>query len=404
MTRLRAVFQAAAATMRVEMGPRGFLLPEEFRLDRWDKALVISTFCLVLFGLLMIYSATSASPTQSAAYLTNQFLRVILGFLAFAAAYRIDYHRWGQLAPLMYLGGLVMLTLVWVPGLGHSAGGARRWINVAGVTLQPSEFARLGLVVYLAYLLSKPKARLVRFTSGIAPCLVAVGLVAVLVYLEPHLSMTLALVAVTALMMVAGRIPGRHLGVYALLMALAGTVKLAMDDGGYQLRRIWQWIDYLLHGGQRLTGNYQLDQSILAIGSGGPFGRGLGESRQKWAFLPELHNDFIYAFVGEELGLIGAVVLIALLLVLLWRAYEAARRAPDRFGSLLATGIGAGIAVNAGINMLVATGLFPSTGLPLPLVSYGGTSVAVTLFSLGILGNISSQGDSSLLVGIGEQE
>jgi cell division protein FtsW (lipid II flippase) len=117
-----------------------------------------------------------------------------------------------------------------------------------------------------------------------------------------------------------------------------------------------------------------------------------------------MHNDFIYAIVGEELGLIGAVVLIVLLGVLLWRAYDAARRAPDRFGSLLATGIGAGIAVYAGINMLVATGLFPSTGLPLPLVSYGGTAVFVTLFSLGILGNISSQGDSSFLVGIGEQE
>lgn len=385
--------------MRVDMGAPT-RLPEEFTAIRWDRGLLIGTFGLLFLGLLMVFSATSASPSRPAGHLLNQLLRVILGIGAFAAAYRIDYHRWGRLAPWLFLGGLVMLALVWVPGLGHSAGGARRWMTIAGVTLQPSEFARLGLIVYLAYLLSKPKARLERFTTGIAPCLVAVGLVAGFVLMQPHLSMTLALAAVAGLMLVAGRIPMRHLA----LSGAAVLLVLPFKVHGYQLERFWQWLDYLLRGGQRLTGNYQLDQSILAIGSGGWLGRGLGDSRQKWSFLPEMHNDFIYAIVGEELGLLGAVVLIMLLGVLLWRAYDAARRAPDRFGSLLATGIGAGIAVYAGINMLVATGLFPSTGLPLPLVSYGGTAVFVTLFSLGILGNISSQGDSSFLVGIGEQE
>ena len=399
MTALRGALRWAASAMRVEMGPQT-LLPEEFRGIRWDRGLAIGTFGLLFIGLLMVYSATSSSETRPAGHLLSQLLRVILGIGAFAAAYRIDYHRWGRLAPLLFLGGLVMLTLVWVPGVGHSAGGARRWITIAGITLQPSEFARLGLVIYLAYLLSKPKVRLERFATGLAPCLVAAGLVAGLVFKQPHLSMTLALVAVTALMLVAGRIPARHLG----LSGAAVLLLLPFKVHGYQLERFWQWLDYLMRGGQRLTGNYQLDQSILAIGSGGWHGRGFGDSRQKWSFLPEAHNDFIFAIVGEELGLVGAVVLIVLLGVLLWRAYDAARRAPDRFGSLLATGIGVGIAVYAGINMLVATGLFPSTGLPLPLVSYGGTAVLVTLFSLGILGNISSQGDSSLLVGIGEQE
>ncbi len=395
----RATLRRAAAAMRVDLASPA-RLPEELTTVKWDRGLLIGTFGLLFLGLLMVYSATSASPSRPAGHFLNQLLRVILGIVAFAWAYRIDYHRWGRLAPSLFLGGLVMLTLVWVPGLGHSAGGARRWITIAGITLQPSEFARVGLIVYLAYLLSKPKARLERFTTGIAPCLVAVGLVAGLVLTQPHLSMTLALAAVTALMLLAGRIPMRHLAVSGAAVLLVLPLKVH----AYQLERLWGWVDYLMHGGQRLTGNYQLDQSILAIGSGGWRGRGLGDSRQKWSFLPEMHNDFIYAIVGEELGLIGAVVLIVLLGVLLWRAYDAARRAPDRFGSLLATGIGAGIAVYAGINMLVATGLFPSTGLPLPLVSYGGTAVFVTLFSLGILGNISSQGDSSFLVGIGEQE
>jgi cell division protein FtsW len=161
----------------------------------------------------MVYSATSSSPSRPAGHLLNQLLRVVFGVAAFAWAYKIDYHRWGRRAPTLFLGGLVMLALVWVPGLGHSAGGARRWITIAGVTLQPSEFARLGLIVYLAYLLSKPKARLERFTTGIAPCLVAVGLVASLVLMQRHLSMTLALGAIATLMLAAGRIPRRHLAV-----------------------------------------------------------------------------------------------------------------------------------------------------------------------------------------------
>jgi cell division protein FtsW len=335
-----------------------------------------------------VYSATAATAARSTAYLENHLIRILMGICAFAVGARIDYHRWGRWAPALYLAGLFMLALVYMPGLGHSAGNARRWLSIGGFTLQPADFARLGLVVYLAFLLSKPRARLERFTTGVLPCLVALGIAGVPVLVQPNLSTALALVAITGLMLVAGRVPWRHLVPPVLPLVLA--VPLVMR--GYQSSRISNWLAYWKDGAHLQGANYQMDQSILAIGSGGIMGRGLGESRQKWFFLPDAHTDFIFAIVGEELGLLGATLLIGLFLVILWRGFEAARRAPDRFGYLLATGIGASIAVFAGVNLMVATGLFPTTGLPLPLVSYGGTAILTTLFSLGILENIASEG------------
>jgi len=376
------------------------LLPPELLGGGWDRGLIIGTLGLVAFGLTMVWSATSVTASRPTTYVENHAFKVLLGICAFAIGHRIDYHRWGRWAPWAYLTGLVLLLLVWVPGVGHTAGHARRWLNFFGVTFQPADFARLALVVYLAFLLSKPKVRLERFSTGILPCVVALAVVCALVGLQPNLSTALALMAVAGLMMLAGRIPLRHFGV----LAVSGLAALPLVVREYQIRRCVDWFSYVISGQGIQGGNYQMHQSILGIGSGELWGRGLGESRQKWFFLPDAHTDFIFSIVGEELGLLGAVVLIGLLSVLLWRAYDSARRAPDRFGSLLAVGIGASVAVYAGVNLLVATGLFPTTGLPLPLVSYGGSNVLVTLFSLGVLGNISSQGNSNYLVGIGEQE
>ncbi len=400
MRRLRrALARYAAPLVHGEVGPVT-LLPPELRDGGWDRWLIGGTILLVALGLAMVWSATSVTASRPATYVESQAIKILVGICAFAIGHRIDYHRWGRWAPGAYLLGLGLLLLVYVPGLGHSAGNARRWLNLGGVTLQPAEFARLALVAYLAFLLSKPKARLERFTTGILPCLVALAIMAALVGLQPNLSSALALAVIAVLMMLAGRIPLRHLGV----LAVAGAAALPLVVRGYQIRRCLDWFSYMSERQGLQEGNYQMHQSILAIGSGQLWGRGLGESHQKWFFLPDAHTDFIYSIVGEELGLLGAVVLIGLLSVLLWRAFDSARRAPDRFGSLLAVGIGAGIAVYAGVNLLVATGLFPTTGLPLPLVSYGGSNVLVTLFSLGVLGNISSQGDSTLVAGIGEQE
>lgn len=388
----------AAPLIRGDLDSTTFL-PEELRRGAWDKWLVLASFGLLILGVATVYSVTAATTAHPSAYLRNHLLRIAIGSCAFAAGFRIDYHRWGRWAPWLYLLGVVALLSVYVPGIGHTAGNARRWLSIGGFTLQAADFARLGLVIYLAFLLSKPRPRLERFTTGILPCLVALGLVGVLVLKQPNLSTTLALIVITGLMLVAGKIPWRHL----LLPLTPVVLVLPFVMRGYQSQRIDNWLSYWHHGANLHGGNYQMDQAILAIGSGGILGRGLGQSRQKWFFLPDAHTDFIFAIMGEELGFLGALLLVGFFLILLWRAYEAARRAPDRFGYLLAVGIGVSTLVYAGINLMVATGLFPTTGLPLPLVSYGGSAILATLFSLGILANIAMQADSRLLAGIGEQ-
>lgn len=399
MSRWSAFFARARGIFRVDLDPV-LSIPNELSSGRWDKWMVGATCGLLVLGLTMVYSATSPISTRPSAYLENHLIKIVTGLVAFAIGSRIDYHRWGRWAPGLYVLGLASLLLVYVPGVGHSAGNARRWISLGGFTLQPADFARLGLVVYLALLLSKPRARLERFATGTLPCVIALGLVAFLVYRQPNLSTTLALAQICGLMLVAGKIPWRHLGVLATPMVVA----LPFVMKSYQSSRIANWLGYWQGGAHLQGGNYQMDQSILAIGSGGFLGRGLGEGRQKWFFLPDAHTDFVFAIIGEELGFLGALLLVGLLMILLWRAYEAARRAPDRFGYLLATGIGASIAIYAGVNLMVASGLFPTTGLPLPLVSYGGSAILATLFSIGILNNIAGQGDSVLLAGIGDYE
>lgn len=375
------------------------LLPDELRRGAWDKWLVLASFGLLILGVSTVYSVTAATTAHPSLYLRNHLFRIVAGSCAFAVGFRIDYHRWGRWAPWLYLMGVAALLSVYLPGVGHTAGNARRWLSIGGFTLQAADFARLGLVIYLAFLLSKPRPRLERFATGMLPCLVALGLVGILVLRQPNLSTTLAMIAITGLMLVAGKIPWRHLALPLTPVVFA----LPFVMRGYQSQRINNWLAYWSHGANLHGGNYQMDQSILAIGSGGILGRGLGQSRQKWFFLPDAHTDFIFAIVGEELGFLGALLLVGFFLILLWRTYEAARRAPDRFGYLLAVGIGSSILVYAGINLMVATGLFPTTGLPLPLVSYGGSAILATLFSLGILANIALQADSGLLAGIGEQ-
>ena len=399
MSRVAALRLRARAFFRVDLDPV-LALPGDLRATTWDTWLIGATFGLVVLGLTMVYSATSPMSTRPSAYLESHLMKIAAGAVAFAIGSRIDYHRWGRWAPWLYVLGLGSLLLVYVPGVGHSAGNARRWISLGGFTLQPADFARLGLVVYLALLLSKPRARLERFATGTLPCVIALVLVAGLVYRQPNLSTTLALAQICGLMLIAGKVPWRHLGILATPVVL--TLPFAMKS--YQSSRIANWLDYWRGGAHLQGGNYQMDQSILAIGSGGFLGRGLGEGRQKWFFLPDAHTDFVFAIIGEELGFLGALLVVGLFLIVLWRAFEAARRAPDRFGYLLATGIGASIAIYAGVNLMVASGLFPTTGLPLPLVSYGGSAILVTLLSIGILNNIAAQGDSALLAGIGDYE
>ena len=364
------------------------LLPRELRTGDYDRILIAGSILLAVLGLVMIFSITSVRTSRPTVYLESQSLKLLAGFALFALAHRIDYHTWGRLAPWIYLTGVVCLVLVFVPPFGVEVRHARRWITFGGPAIQASDPARLALIVYLAFQLSKPRDRLERFTTGLLPCLAFLAVMVILVLFQPNLSTALAITVIAGMMFVAGRIPWKHLGVVILPVVLA----LPILGRGYQSSRVTNWLGYWLRGDALLEGNFQLNQSIIALGSGGFTGRGLGQSHQKEDFLPDAHTDFIFAILGEELGFLGAVLVLSLLGVLLWRAYIAARRAPDRFGSLLAVGIGSSVAVYAAINIAVVTGLFPTTGLPLPLFSYGGTSALITLFSLGILSNIAAQG------------
>jgi cell division protein FtsW len=356
-----------------------------------DKWLLAATLALTGTGLLMIYSITAATAAgRPTAHLESQGLKVLIGIVAFAIGYRIDYHRYSRVAPILYLVGVAALVLVFVPGLGHEVNGARRWIRLGRQTFQPADFARLAFIVYLAFLLAKPEARLRNFRTGLAPCLVALAVMVAPVLKQPNLSTAMAFVMIAGIMLVAGGIPLKHF----LWVAAPGVLAAPFVVHPYQIGRLRNFLLFWKDGAGYLEGNYQLNQSIIAIGSGGFLGQGLGESRQKWSFLPDAHTDFIFAILGEELGFLGAVTVVVLLGIIMWRAYEAARRAPDRFGSLLAAGLGISVALYAGVNTAVATGMFPTTGLPLPLFSYGGTAVLVTLFSLGILANIATQGDA----------
>ena len=396
-----------AATLRDLAGPlfqatpsRHSFLPPSYRRGKPDTILIAVTCALASLGLLLVFTITAATATRPTVYLESQGIKVVFGLLLFLGAMRIDYHLWGRLAPWLYLLGLGGLLLVFVEPFGHGTHGASRWIRLGGITLQPADFARLALIVYLAFLLSKPREKLDRMVSGLLPCVLALAMMIVPILLQPNLSTTIAFIAITGLMLVAGRIPWRHMG--ALLVP--GLVAVPLLGRGYHLGRLEAWIRYLKGEGDLQGVNYQLHQSIIAVGSGGLFGRGLGDSQQKFDFLPDARTDFIFAILGEELGFAGAIGLIVLFLILLWRAYRAARRAPDRFGSLLAVGIGSTIAVYTAVSMSVVTGLIPTTGLPLPLISYGGSAAMITLLSLGILANIASQGDSSFLADLGENE
>ncbi|NNF07541.1 MAG: FtsW/RodA/SpoVE family cell cycle protein, partial [Candidatus Eisenbacteria bacterium] len=302
-------------------------LGDAFRNGRFkliDPVLLGATLALCALGLLMIYSITAA-PLRSAAFLENQGFRIALGLVGLAIASRIDYHRWGYKAPLYFALGLLGLLLVLVPNIGHEVNGARRWIKIGSQTLQPVDFARVGLVIYLAFLLSKPRQKLEQFSSGLLPCMVAVGLMVLLLFLQPNMSSAIAITVIAGLMLLVGRIPFRHLG----LLLVPAAVAIPVLGKGYQSARIENWLAYWKTGAGLDTANYQMDQSLISIGSGGLWGKGLGVSDQKWDFLPDARTDFIFAILGEELGFFGALIVIGLLLLVFWRSYQISRTAPD---------------------------------------------------------------------------
>lgn len=353
-----------------------------------DGAVLAVTVVLALIGLVMVFSASAVvagNRFQDSIYFLKRHLAwLAFGFLLLHLASRMDYLVWKRLAlPALAL-TVALLVLVLIPSVGVMAKGARRWIRMGPVSVQPAEMAKLAAILYLATYLAKREGRLTEFTTGFLPPLVVVGMLAGLVLLQPDLGtvVVIGLVACALLFLAGARLV--HL-LSLVPVALAGLAVLVWRSP-YRLQRLMTFFD----PAKDPTGaGFQVNQSFLAFGSGGAFGVGLGEGQQKLFFLPEAHTDFVLALVGEELGLVGTASIMTLFGLLVLKGFQIAGRARDPFGRHLALGVTLLIGFQALINAGVATGLLPTKGLTLPLVSYGGSSLLVSLLAVGMLLSIS---------------
>lgn len=363
-------------------------------MKRGDRWLLLLALGLALVGLIMVYSSSAIlgitryqDPNH---FLSRQTIRVLLGLGVLILVSRVRL-RWIERSAPWLLGGAVALLAV-LEVVGHVSHGAERWLRVGFLSLQPTDLARLATVVFLAWWLKRSPPAEQGFLRGLGPPLAVTGGVAGLILLQPNLSSAALLAATGVLMIFLSGARLRHLAI-----PVAGgvaAVALALVSHPYMMRRFATFVGTWFGGVPDARGaGWQLDQSLIAIGSGGWFGRGLGGGLQKYLFLPEAHTDFIFSIVGEETGFLGATVLIGLIATLLWRGMRAAARASDPFAHLLAGGLTLQIGLYAVANLCVATGLAPTTGLPLPFVSYGGSALLVNMAAVGLLYRVSAEND-----------
>lgn len=367
--------------------------------NQFDFFLCITIFLLLALGIIMVLSASAPSALSetgnSYTYVRKQAAFAVLGIALMFIISKIDYRFYKKYYWIIYFVSWAILLLVVVPGIGKSVKGATRWINLGFGQFQPSEITKIGLIIFYAGYLSDHKDELKSFFKGfIKPLLFLVPPVGILFLVQNHLSVSLVIVCITATMMLMAGARVLHFAVCGGVRSksehfgLLGILQMT-GKGGFRLDRIATFFDPWADA--QGTG-YQVVQSLYAIGSGGLFGVGLGESKQKFLYIPEPHNDFIFSILSEELGFVGCLVVIILFAIFIWRGILIAMRAPDMFGGLIATGVTALVAVQAIINIAVVTASIPTTGMPLPFFSYGGTALLILLCSCGILLNISRAG------------
>jgi cell division protein FtsW len=348
-----------------------------------DPLLLGAVALLVALGLVMVFSASSATAYadfhDTAFFLKRQFVYLGAGLALAYAAYRVDYRKLKPLAPGIVGVTFALLVLTLIPHVGLVSGGARRWLGVHALSFQPSELAKLALVLFLAAKLSQLGEGIRSISKGVVPILLVTAVLAMPILLEPDMgTASLLIFTAFAVLSVAGA-RWEHLVMTAL--AMLPMAAITVGSSAYKRARIFAFIDPWKDA--QNTG-FHIVQSLLALGSGGIFGLGLGQSRQKYFYLPEAHTDFIFAVLGEELGLL----VIALFAVFAVRAIELALKAPDRFGLLLAMGSTFMIVIQAFINVGVVTSSWPVTGVPLPFISFGGTSLIVSLVAVGLIANV----------------
>lgn len=353
-----------------------------------DRFLLVVTLVLVGLGIVMIYSASAIRAQERFGdptfFLKKQLVYAFLGLLAMAWAVGRDLKTFQRLTPILFLGSLLLLLLVLVPHIGIRINGARRWIRFFGLSFQPAELGKLAVVLFLASYFARRQDRLGSFLDGFLPPLLMTGLVAGLIIIQPNFGTAGILLFVAGLLFFVG---GARIGHLFATAALALPVLLVLAlQSSHGRTRLLALVDPARVSAKA---TYQLAQSFYALGPGGLLGRGLGDSMQKLFFLPEPHTDFIFAIVGEEMGFVGALLVLVLYALFLWRGTRAALRAGDPYASYLAMGITGLVVGQAALNMAVVSGLLPTTGVPLPFVSFGGSSLTLTLFGVGVLLNVS---------------
>lgn len=359
------------------------------KLEEYDLMIMLMAIALTCFGVVMVYSASSVMAAKrfhdGFFFLKRQGLFALLGFAIMLAVMRVDYHLWKKLAVPALLTCIMLLVLVLIPGIGGKAGGSSRWIRlIPGFNLQPSEMGKLALIMFMAFSLDRKQDKVKNFSNGIIPYMVVLTPLIGLLALQPDLGGAITMAAVAAVMLFAAGTRVSHL--FSMVLLAAPLLAYKLSHGYHSDRmKIWlnPWSDPEGKG-------FQIIQAWLALGTGGVFGQGLGEGKQKLFYLPEAHTDFILAVVGEELGFLGVIVIIGMFFLLVQRAMRIAVAAPDDYGRFLALGIAVLFGIQASVNMGVVTGLLPTKGLALPFISYGGSSLLINLFAVGILLNISS--------------
>lgn len=352
-----------------------------------DFPLLLTVLMLVVVGIVMVFSSSHyyalSKMNDSYHFLKRELMWAGIGLLGMFFTMNFDYWKYKKLAPYAFILSIGLLILVLTPA-GISFNGAKRWIGVGGFTIMPGEIAKICAIIFVASRLCRKPEKIKDFVNGVIPNLLIMGIYFGLIILQPNMSTATTITAIIGCMMfVAGM---RWIHVTA--MGLSGFVFLAIMIiiKPYRMKRLTGFLDPF--SDPRGTG-YQAIQSLYALGSGGIFGVGLGKSIQKYLYIPEPQNDFIFAIIGEELGFIGCVTVIILFLLLIWRGVKIAINAPDLFSCLLATGVTAMVAVQVVINIAVATSSMPVTGIPLPFISWGGNSLAIFMAAIGVLLNIS---------------
>lgn len=353
-----------------------------------DYILFFVVITLMTLGLIMILSASSiralADYNDSFYLFKHQLIWSIIGITAMVFFMNLDYHIYQKNAKLILILTIIGLVIVLIPGIGRIVGGSRRWIMIGPIRIQPSELAKLGMVIYLSQYFARKGEKVNSFIEGLLPPLIILAVVFLLILLEPDLGTAITVAGTVILILFAAGARYRHLGLLIGISIPMFLFFIFSED--YRRERLLSFLD---PWSDPLDTGYHIIQSLLALGSGGIFGVGLGQSKQKFLYLPEPGTDFIFAVLGEELGLIGTILVLFLFFLFLWRGLKIALSIPDLFGSLLAVGITSMVILQALINIAVVTSSMPITGITLPFISYGGTSLVIMLSSVGILLNIS---------------